>query len=425
MPRYLSKTFFINFLFSLIPLSFIAGNLILNLNIIILIILTLIFYKIDVFRIKINYIDKIILVFFIYTLIIAFVSTIDSYSTESNSKDFTILIKTFAFLRYLLFYFIIRHLINKNIINFKIFFMSCSACVVFVCLDLIAQFYFGKDIFGYEPIHPRRMSGPFGDELIAGSYLQRFSLFLFFLFPIFWKWKNEKLLKILIVFLIFLVLLASILAGNRMPFILLILSIILIILFEKPLRKYLIPFILFFSIIFSTTYKFNSDVKVHFDNFYVKTNWIISSLSNTSLNTNDKAFGAHYKEFYAGYETWKQNKFFGKGIKSFKRNCSKKIINCGPHPHNYYLEILAELGLMGFLLLSLIFLSVLYESLFKKYFLQSNLKFNYRITPFIFLFFVEIFPLKTTGSFFTTGNASFVFMLVAIIIALSREQDLN
>ena len=92
MPRYLSKTFFINFLFSLIPLSFIAGNLILNLNIIILIILTLIFYKIDVFRIKINYIDKIILVFFIYTLIIAFVSTIDSYYTESNSKDFTILI---------------------------------------------------------------------------------------------------------------------------------------------------------------------------------------------------------------------------------------------------------------------------------------------------------------------------------------------
>ena len=37
------------------------------------------------------------------------------------------------------------------------------------------------------------------------------------------------------------------------------------------------------------------------------------------------------------------------------------------------------------------------------------------------LFFVEIFPLKTTGSFFTTGNASFVFLLIAVIVGFSNK----
>ena len=50
---------------------------------------------------------------------------------------------------------------------------------------------FGKDIFGYMSLDSRRMSGPFGEnERIAGSYIQRFSLFMFFLIPFFLK--NKK-----------------------------------------------------------------------------------------------------------------------------------------------------------------------------------------------------------------------------------------
>ena len=39
---------------------------------------------------------------------------------------------------------------------------------------------YGKDIFGFKPTLPRRLGGPFGDELIAGGFIQRFSLFSFF-----------------------------------------------------------------------------------------------------------------------------------------------------------------------------------------------------------------------------------------------------
>ena len=124
------------------------------------------------------------------------------------------------------------------------------------------------------------------------------------------------------------------------------------------------------------------------------------------------------------------NKYIGGGIKSFRRNCHHrdnidKSTNfiCNTHPHNYYLEILTDLGLLGFFLLVAIFSITLYRSLIKKYFLSSTLKNNYIITPFIFLFFAEIFPIKTSGSFFTTGNATFFFIVFAITIALSRERN--
>ena len=57
----------------------------------------------------------------------------------------------------------------------------------------------GKDIFGYEIHHTgRKLSGPFGDELIAGGFIQRFSLFSFFLLPLFYREISKKYLKILI-----------------------------------------------------------------------------------------------------------------------------------------------------------------------------------------------------------------------------------
>ena len=61
----------------------------------------------------------------------------------------------------------------------------------------------------------------------------------------------------------------------------------------------------------------------------------------------DKPFAPTYlKEFYSFYNTWLLNKYIGGGIKSFRYNCV--TFNCSSHPHNYYLEILSELGLIGF-----------------------------------------------------------------------------
>ena len=70
-------------------------------------------------------------------------------------------------------------LIEKNIINLKFFFICSAIASLFVCFDIFFQFFYGKDIFGYAATG-RKLSGPFGDELIAGGFVQRFSLFAFY-----------------------------------------------------------------------------------------------------------------------------------------------------------------------------------------------------------------------------------------------------
>ena len=52
--QFFSKTNIINLLIAIIPFSYIAGNLVLNLNVIILIILALIFYGKNLFIFKKN-----------------------------------------------------------------------------------------------------------------------------------------------------------------------------------------------------------------------------------------------------------------------------------------------------------------------------------------------------------------------------------
>ena len=65
-----SKYNVINIIILLIPLSYIAGNLVLNLNILILTLTSIILFHKEIFRIRLNKIDKLILLFFVYTILI-------------------------------------------------------------------------------------------------------------------------------------------------------------------------------------------------------------------------------------------------------------------------------------------------------------------------------------------------------------------
>ena len=88
------------------------------------------------------------------------------------------------------------------------------------------------------------------------------------------------------------------------------------------------------------------------------------------------------------------------------------------HPHNYYLEIMTETGLVGLVTILIIFFIIFYKSFCKKYLFRSSLQKNNLITPFIFLFITEIFPIKSTGSFFTTGNTTYLFLIIGILVGL-------
>ena len=82
---------------------------------------------------------------------------------------------------------------------------------------------------------------------------------------------------------------------------------------------------------------------------------------------------------------------------------------------------MAELGLIGLIMLILIFVKIFYDTFVNKYVFKSFLSQNRLIIPFMFLFFIEIFPVKTTGSFFTTGNATYLYLIMSVTVNLSRK----
>ena len=196
------EKFIINFLFALLFFSYIAGNLAINLNVILILICGLVFYKNDIFKIKYDFLDKLIIFVFLYILVSGIYNNY-FYKVNNIYADNTILIKSVLYLRFLLLYFLINFLIKKEKLNLKIFFGASSIAVIFVSLDIFYQFIFGYDIFGFEGV-TRRLSGPFGDEWIAGSYIFRFGIFSFFLIPLFFKIENKILLYSTFIILFFL-----------------------------------------------------------------------------------------------------------------------------------------------------------------------------------------------------------------------------
>ena len=416
-------------LISLFPLSFIAGNLIINLNILILVLLSLFIFKKELFKIKYYFLDKALVCFFLLIIFTGVYNDIEFYIYDSYPKGINSTLKSLFYLKYLLLYLSLRFLIEKKLISLKIFFISCSFFSILVSLDIIFQFFYGKDIFGYEAVTNTggKLGGPFGNEYIAGGYIQRFCLFAFFLFP-FLDQNKKKYYKYLLIILFLVFLSAIIFSGNRMPVILYIFMILLILTFSNNLKKFIIPTLFLFTIIFYSAYKYDTVTRVFFDKFYAQVTGMINPIIKQDFYNQSNPI--YLKEFVSSYDTWRLNKYIGGGIKNFRYYChhrsnidtSRKII-CNMHPHNYYLEILTETGVVGFIISILIFLNILYISFYKKYFTNSNLKTNSIIIPFIFLLIIEIFPIKSTGSFFTTGVATYFFLIFGIIVGLVRREN--
>ena len=426
---YLSKNNFFNILLGLVPISFIAGNMLININIILITLSSLIFFKKDLFKINYFFLDKLLFIFFFLILITGAINDFYFYSIKLAWKGYyTTILKSLFFLKYILLYIALRYLIEKNILNLKLFFVTCFFGTLFVSFDIIYQSINGVDIFGFTGIK-NNLSGPFGEELIAGGYIQRFSIFSFFLIPLFYQQNFNKYLKYLIPILFIIFFITIILSGNRMPLLLFLFAGSLIIIFNKQTRKFFLPTLIVATIIFYIFINFNSKVYENFRAFY-------DQISKMTVIVLDKDLKNNYvppylRQFLTFYDTWLMHKYIGGGIKNFRYYCherpnidknSKSI--CNMHPHNYYLEILTETGIVGFSLIALAFLIIIHLTLIKKYFLTSALNKNKVIVPFIFLFLVEIFPIKSTGSFFTTGNATYLFIIIGILIGLMRKENL-
>ena len=178
------KQIFINLIVLFLPISFILGNLVLNLNVAFLIIFAFIFYRLEIFEKKFNLTDYIIILLFLYLIVNGILNNYLNFDFPNSPNENFLFLKSISYLRFLLFYFVIKFLIMNNLINLRFLFLSFGASALFVSIDVMIQYYFGSDLFGFKG-SGRRLAGPFGNEYIAGSYIQRFFIFMPLFLPFF------------------------------------------------------------------------------------------------------------------------------------------------------------------------------------------------------------------------------------------------
>ena len=430
------KLYLINLLISLTPLCLIIGNTAININITIICLLGLWIYKGDIFFIKSKVYQYLIYVFFSYLIIVTIINNLNFFTENVLYKIH--LIKSFFFLRFLLIFLIITKLIENNNLDIKKFFIFSSLFSLIVVLDVLFQYLTGKNVIGYPLFAGIRATSFFGEELITGGYLQKFTLFLIFFSAIINKNKKYSDLIILLLFLICLI--SIILTFNRMPLFLFLMSIALYFLLEKKIKQIGLVLVFFVSVIlliinfnFSSSKGTGNDISKRINTdlkkFYFETRSIITNfsgliLNNQLVNENYRQESGYIIHFNSGIQLWKENKIFGNGFKSFRLKCKYvKNQTCNTHPHNYFIEILVDTGLIGITLIYLIFILGIIN--FLRYYFKEK-KLNSRLTSIVFfiIVFFELFPFRSTGSFFTTSVAYVFFIMLPIFLNVKKLQKL-
>ena len=94
---------------------------------------------------------------------------------------------------------------------------------------------------------------------------------------------------------------------------------------------------------------------------------------------------------------------------------------CSNHPHNYYIQILTETGIVGFAVISIIaFLFLIFVFKNFKFLKESNMG-NFLVLACVISLFLAMFPLRTSGDIFSTGNITYIVLISSIILSYKKK----
>ena len=434
-----SKNLF-SYLFLLIPLFLITGPAIPDVVITFGVIFGIFYitYQKDYERlIKFNFF-KISVIFWFSLLYVS----IFSYNKINSFQD------SIIFIRFLLIPLVCYFIFFKDIKVFKRSLIIVLILVIFVSVDTLYQFLnytskhgFGEDLLGFRSNWYGRLTGPFGDELIPGSYISKLGLLGFAILISFKKLENKITLHSLYLSLILFV---SYISGERMAFATFALSLFVLFILLNEFRKsiflsiiigifliilvtYLHPFYNDYLVIESTQYHQGQTIEKFYkcdsetEELCSKIISIQPSFIEVVKNFSTSAYGEIY---LLSFKMFLDNPITGIGINNFKYLCDsynlyqEMMVNydCASHPHNIYIQWLTEGGLIVFICF------IIYLIILVLFIINNDGDKRYKIISLVVLL-TMFWPIMSTGSLIKNWYGVITFFIIGLCMCLSRLKN--
>lgn len=284
---------------------------------------------------------------------------------------------------------------------------SMLAGTAFLAADGLWQYFSGTDILSRERImvagYPR-LTGPYGDPMLG-------IMLVWVSFPIISiAWKKYSWLQAIIA----LAILATIfLSGERMAFLLLLFGMALLLFTShKKIRMMLIAATLALGI---GLFSFAPDT----------VNRQVDSVIENTKHLEQSPYGLIWT---SALNIAKENPIFGIGSNQFRAICPNEEygtispeFRCNQHPHHLYLEWLLDGGIIG-LLLFIGLIASLARIIWQNWFsLYSNPIF----IGLVITIFIRLWPLSTSGSFFTSWVAAPFWLMLGWLLAYCHRNEKN
>ena len=398
--------------FYFFPLSLIAGNLMINLNIFFIIILIFIKSLKDK---SYNWIEnkyfKILIIIYFYLVIN---SIYNFYLDPSVGKSG--IIRSLGFVKFIFLALSLTILIKDKKELEKILYIW-TFLIAFVIFDVYFEFIFNRNIIGFKSLDHTRIVSFFHNELVVGAYLLTFSYTIYS----FQLTKIKNRYKHFFVFLIILIPITIMITGERSNFIKSVIIFFLIIFTLNnsylPVKKFkivLLCMISIFIILFTNK------------NIFLKQTEFFQRILIVKENDNfyDKLQNIKYFHHYeSAIKIFKDNKILGVGNKNYRIKCNDKKyqtkfhLNCSTHPHQIHFEILSEQGIVGYLLLLTLFIVFFRDFIKNKN--QDNILYN-SINIYLIIFLIPVLP---SGSIFSTFNGSLFWLIFSFAIFFNQKKS--
>ena len=398
------------FLITTLPISIVVGPSISLLNILLIIIIFLINLKMEEIKIEKKFLFYLLVILYVYLIFNSFISIDYKEGIYRN----------LGFLRFIILFVAINLFFKISKSQFK-FLNIWSAIILIIIFDSFIEFSFGKNLLGYgDDLYADRVVSFFKDEPIVGAYLLGFNFIIVgYFFEKFYK-QNIKL-KLALFLILFILVGCILITGERSNGIKAIIGLMIFLFLNNKISLKIKISIFLFSLVFTGLIISNSN--------YLKVRYgqqLFSQLFDSNQRDQFIENNLYLKLYKSGLAVFKDNPIFGVGNKNYRVITTKNIdtkINedyvLNTHPHQIYIELLSEHGLVGTIILLSIFFYLIFKNL-KIIIISRN---SIQLGCFTYLI-INFLPILPSGSFFNDFSSTLFWINLSIMYACNKKTNI-